>query len=122
MDATSLKKRKTLTLSRKLEAVAFAERVSNSAAARHFQVSRQQIIKWRKAKVSLEAEVRSQTSECKKQRLHGGGRKLKFSVLNDRVRDWIINREKREPPKCVAEVDPSSSSKSSRGMCGCWSA
>lgn len=88
------RKRTTLSLSRKLEIVSFAEKTSNSAAAKKFGVTRQQIIIWRKSKTALEA------GKGTKKRLDGAGRKQLFSILNDRVRDWIL--EKREKRQCVS--------------------
>ena len=59
---------------------------------------RKQIQNWRRAKATIEASVAAGCA--KKQRLTGGGRTQRYSVVNVGVRDWI--KRKRSDQQCVS--------------------
>lgn len=97
MDCIAKKMRTTFTLQRKLEAVKFAARTNNSEAARKFKVCRNQIIRWWKNKALLKAEVAVKAKGDKKHRLSDGGWKQIAGMVNERVRQWILEmRENRQ--------------------------
>ena len=70
----------------KLEAVRFSEGASVTAAVKKFKVDQKQIWNWRQAKKTIEVAVASGSSKC--QRSSGGGRKLQYPMVNERVHDW----------------------------------
>ena len=100
MAENSSKKRRTLSLQLKLEAVEYSKRVNNSAAAQKFKVGRNQIVLWRKNEAKMKAELSGGKKSSKSQRLSGGGRTQLAAAVNDRVRQWVLNM--RERRKCVS--------------------
>lgn len=94
----TVKTRMAYSMKLKLEAIQFSEQASVAAAAKKFKVDRKQIQNWRRAKRAMEDAVASGSSSCK--RSSGGGRKLLYPLVNERVRDWVL--QKREDRKCVS--------------------
>lgn len=67
----------------KLQVVSFAESTSKNQASRRFDIDRKQVQRWCKQKERLE-----KLPEGRK-RLHGGGRKVKNSALDQAIVDWV---------------------------------
>ena len=91
--STSGKKRSAICLKQKLEAIQFAERTSNSAAARKYGVHRKRIQDWRRSKVKIEADCSRGSGGKKGKRLSGGGRSQRYRQVNIRVCEWVLEKQ-----------------------------
>lgn len=84
-------KKRSYSMSFKSEAIEYAERVSNRAAAAKYKVDIKRVREWRQNKESIEglkAKPKGQTRE----RLDGGGRKVLMEELDELLLEWIYGR------------------------------
>ena len=84
-------KRRNYDMSFKLEAIEYAERVSNNAAAKKYKVDVKCIRKWHKNKQSI-AELKEKHKGQGRKKLDRGGRKAVDSDLDDIILEWIYGR------------------------------
>uniref|UniRef100_A0A915ME94 HTH CENPB-type domain-containing protein n=1 Tax=Meloidogyne javanica TaxID=6303 RepID=A0A915ME94_MELJA len=84
---TRSRKRKSYSLSKKLEVIEYAKKNSKLVAAKRYGIDRKCIIDWVRKEEKLKSEAGS------KKRLKGGGRHLKYSQLDEELAKWV--REKR---------------------------
>ena len=92
-DAISHKGRKVRSFSMafKLEAIQYAERVSNRAASTKYKVDVKRIREWRKDKDAM-VELKAKPKGKQRERLDGGGRKGFVEQLDDFLLEWIYGR------------------------------
>lgn len=67
--------KRSYTISFKLKVIEYAEKQSNHAAARNFDVDRRRVIEWRQQKDELV------TMEKSKMRRPGGGRRVRYGDI-----------------------------------------
>ena len=91
--ATSHKgeKKRSFTMSQKNEAIEYAEKESNRAAAKKYKVDGKRIREWRKSKESIK-KLKNKHKGQGRQRLDGGGRKVTDEKLDEIILEWIHNR------------------------------
>ena len=75
----------------KNEAIEYAEKESNRAAAKKYKVNAKRIREWRKSKESIK-ELKNKHKGQGRQRLDGGGRKVTDEKLDEIILEWIHNR------------------------------
>ena len=78
-------------MSQKNEAIEYAEKESNRAAAKKYKVDVKRIREWRKSKESIK-KLKNKHEGQGRQRLDGGGRKVTDEKLDEIILEWIHNR------------------------------
>lgn len=84
-------KRRNYEMAFKLEAIEYAERVSNNAAANKYKVDVKRIREWRKNKQSI-VELKEKHKGQGRKKLDGGVRRAVDSDLDDIILEWIYGR------------------------------
>ena len=87
-------KRHAYEASLKLKAIEYAVAHGNRAAARQFNVKESMVRKWRKQEDALR--------QVKKNKLSFRGHKARWSQLEDRIEQWVI--EQRTASRSVSTV------------------
>ena len=78
----------------KYEAIEYAERESNPAAAKKYKVEVKRIREWRESKQSIK-ELKEKHKGQGRERLEGGGRKVIDDNLDEIILEWIHRRGRR---------------------------
>ncbi|EFO93564.1 hypothetical protein CRE_02626 [Caenorhabditis remanei] len=86
------KRRFNYTLAYKMEVIKWAESTNNCQASTRFGVPRQCIQSWRKMKNELLLEE-IQGKSGKKKRLGGGGRPLKNVEVDEKLEEWLKEKQ-----------------------------
>ena len=91
--ATSHKgeKKRSFTMSFNYEAIEYAERESNRAAAKKYKVEVKRIREWCQNKLSIK-QLKEKHKGQGRERLEGGGRKVIIDNLDEIIHEWIHHR------------------------------
>ena len=84
-------KKRSFTMSFKYEAIEYAERESNRAAAEKYKVEVKRIREWRQNKQSIK-ELKEKHKGQGRERLEGGGRKVIDDNLDEIILEWTHGR------------------------------
>lgn len=72
-----------------MKVIEYAKKHSNSKASKDYSIARKRVIEWRKA----EQELSGIEEQRKRMRLSGGGRRVRSTDIDSKLKQWIQERQ-----------------------------